>query len=274
MFVSESYFTISDFAHLMGISRQTLIYYDRIGLFHPIKTLDNQYRLYSRNQINVISLICMLKEMNVPLNEIKTIVENISPDTALAILEKKQQEAEEKRRRFQILEEMIHLRIEQITLGKEILNAPPPAFSIIEVKEKIPLYLGQAINCPQQSITDDMYIDFYAECEAKSLPLIFSGGQMKRKEDIIAGRTDIVSHMCFSLKDTICANGAMPKGKYAVGYACGNCQDNADSYKKLLSFIKENSLQIIGNAYEEYLLDELSESHPRRFVMKIMIQVA
>ena len=37
----------------------------------------------------------------------------------------------------------------------------------------------------------------------------------------------------------------------------------------MLSYIEENGLEIIGNAYEEYLLDELAES----FVMQVMIQV-
>ncbi len=30
-------FSISEFAALMGVSRQTLIYYDRIGLFRPAR---------------------------------------------------------------------------------------------------------------------------------------------------------------------------------------------------------------------------------------------
>lgn len=40
-------------------------------------------------------------------------------------------------------------------------------------------------------------------------------------------------------------------------------------YRQMLSYIEENGLEIIGNAYEEYLLDELAES----FVMQVMIQV-
>ena len=108
--VLNNFFTISDFAKLMGISRQTLIYYDRIGLFKPINVLNNKYRLYSRSQINVISLILMLSEMGVPLKKIKTIVDHISPDTAIEILRKQQKEAEEKLYRYRMLENMIRLR--------------------------------------------------------------------------------------------------------------------------------------------------------------------
>ena len=32
-------------------------------------------------------------------------------------------------------------------------------------------------------------------------------------------------------------------------------------------------MKIVGNAYEEYLIDELAEGDPDRFVMRVMIQV-
>lgn len=271
---SNGFFTISDFAKLMGISRQTLIYYDRIGLFKPIKTLDNGYRLYSRSQINVISLISMLGEMGVPLKEIKGIVDSISPDAAIEILKKQRNEAEEKLRRLRMLEEMISHRIDQITAGKELSEQQIPSFSVREIQEDIPLYIGKAINQPLGDITDDFIIDFYAKCETQSFPLIFSGGQMKSKENIMAGRTDIISNMCFTLKAPAGANAVIPKGLYAVGYVHGDYGNTEHIYGELLSFIDEKGLKIAGNAYEEYLLDELAESDPDKFVMRIMIQTA
>lgn len=267
------FFTISDFAKLMGISRQTLIYYDRIGLFKPIKTMGNKYRLYSKSQINVISLISMLSEMGVPLKEIKAVVDNISPDTAIEILNKQRNEAVEKLQRFRMLEEMISLRIEQITFGKEVSEKAIPPFSVMEFKEDIPLYVGEDINCSLGDIADDVIINFYAKCEKLNFPLIFSGGLLKSRENIIAGKSEIISNMCFTLKDSVSANAVIPKGLYAVGYVYGDYGDTADIYKDLLSFIDEKGMKIIGNAYEEYLLDELAESEPNNFVRRIMIQI-
>lgn len=270
---SNNFFTISDFAKLMGISRQTLIYYDHIGLFKPAAVLNNGYRLYARSQINVISLISMLGEMGVPLKEIKAIVDNISPDTAIEILKKQRNEAEEKLRRFRMLEEMISKRIEQITIGKGVSETTLPCFSVTEVNEDIPLYVGEEIDCAIGNIVDDFVIGFYTKCEEQNFPLIFSGGQMKTKENIISGRTDIVSNMCFTLKDAAGANSKIPKGLYAVGYVHGDYGNTEDIYKDMLAFIAEKGMKVAGNAYEEYLLDELAESNPDNFIMKIMIQV-
>lgn len=270
---SNSFFTISDFAKIMGVSRQTLIYYDRIGLFKPAKVLGNGYRLYSRSQINVISLISMLGEMGVPLKKIKAIVDDISPDTAIEILKKQQKEAEEKLRRLRILEELISHRIDQITAGKEIAGAPVPTFFITEIKKDIPLYVGEEIDSTLDDVADNCIISFYARCEELNIPLIFSGGQMKSMENIMAGRTGVVSNMCFTLKNDEGANSVIPKGKYAVGYVHGDYGNTDHIYGALLSFIKENGMRVAGNAYEEYLLDELAESDPANFIMRIMIRV-
>ena len=62
---------ISEMAALHGITRQTLILYDKNGLLKPVKVADNGYRYYSVEQIPRLRQICLLKEMGVPLAEIR-----------------------------------------------------------------------------------------------------------------------------------------------------------------------------------------------------------
>ncbi len=270
---SDKYFSISDFAKLVGVTRQTLLYYDRIDLFKPIKTLENGYRVYSRTQINIFSLIYMLGEMGVPLKEIKQIVERISPDTAIEVLKKQQCEVQKKVQKLEMLEGMMALRMEQIALGREILERPDPDISITELSADTPVYLGERIDCSWEAVTDEMLIDFYTRCEARGLPMIFSGGLMKRREMLQLGELTQISQMFCRLRDSRGSNAVIPRGSYAVAYAKGAYANVGEAYSRILSYIKEARLQIIGNAYEEYLLDELAESHPERFVVRIMVQV-
>ena len=270
---TNNFFTISDFAKLMGISRQTLIYYDRIGLFKPIKTLKNGYRLYSQSQINIINLILMLSEMGVPLKEIKSIINRISPDTAIKVLEKQRLEAQKQLRRLKMLEEMMTLRIKQITLGKTISEKPALPVCFIEISKDIPLYLSKTLNCSWNDISESEIIAFYSKCEALKFPLIFSGGQVKSWENILTDRTDIISNIGFRLSSRTDANSVIPKGTYAVGYVRGNCENTGSIYREMLSYIEKNGRRITGNAYEEYLIDELSEVDPSKFVMKILIRI-
>ena len=68
----NEYLQISVMASIHNISRQTLIYYDKIGLFKPHHIDENGYRYYSVYQIPYLREICFLKSIGVDLERIKT----------------------------------------------------------------------------------------------------------------------------------------------------------------------------------------------------------
>lgn len=135
------------------------------------------------------------------------------------------------------------------------------------------IYIGDSVNFTFNDIPDDFIISFYSKCEKLNFPLIFSSGNLKIKDNIIKKDTEIISNMFLILKDSTGANSIIPKGKYVISYANGDYGNTNYIYKNMFEFISKNKLKIIGNLYEEYLLDELAESNPNKFVMKIMVQV-
>lgn len=64
-------YTISEMANIFNVTRQTLIYYDKIGLFRPAVVNEKGYRFYSPTQIPLMRLICMLRDLGVELDEIQ-----------------------------------------------------------------------------------------------------------------------------------------------------------------------------------------------------------
>ena len=77
----KEYFAISEMASIFGISRQTLIYYDKIGLFKPAKVNEKGYRLYAPTQIPYLRLICLLAELGLSLDEIRELMVNADVKT-------------------------------------------------------------------------------------------------------------------------------------------------------------------------------------------------
>ena len=65
-------FTVGELAKLHNLSKQTLIFYDKIGLFKP-KIIDsnNNYRYYTSEQLEVLDSILILREIGIPIKEIK-----------------------------------------------------------------------------------------------------------------------------------------------------------------------------------------------------------
>lgn len=64
-------FTTGEFAKLCNVRKDTLFYYDEIGLLKPEIIQDNGYRYYSANQLYLFDVISMLKECGTPLKEIR-----------------------------------------------------------------------------------------------------------------------------------------------------------------------------------------------------------
>ena len=58
----ERYIKTGEFAKLVGVTKHTLFYYDKIGLFSPEIKLENGYRFYSFDQLDVFDVIQTLRE--------------------------------------------------------------------------------------------------------------------------------------------------------------------------------------------------------------------
>ena len=62
---------IKEFADFCSISVRALHLYDRLGLFHPMKTESNGYRYYDTEQMRELNTIISFKKVGFSLKEIK-----------------------------------------------------------------------------------------------------------------------------------------------------------------------------------------------------------
>lgn len=69
--MTEELFKITEFAKIANTNRKTLQYYDEIGLFSPAYVAENGYRYYSLLQLDQLALIAVLRDLGLPLREIK-----------------------------------------------------------------------------------------------------------------------------------------------------------------------------------------------------------
>lgn len=100
----QSIYSISEMAEIHGISRQTLLYYDRIGLFRPAWTeAANGYRRYTLEQCPLLREIRLLVKLNVPLAEIRDYLQGKDLPRIKALLE---EQKEKTRRRLEELKEI------------------------------------------------------------------------------------------------------------------------------------------------------------------------
>lgn len=68
-------YTISQIAKKYGLSRSTLLYYDKIGLLSPGQRSGSDYRLYSEADCKKMDEIARLKSAGVGLQDIRSLIE-------------------------------------------------------------------------------------------------------------------------------------------------------------------------------------------------------
>ncbi len=72
--------TVKEISKLTGISVRALHYYDEIGLLKPTDKSEVGYRLYDDKALETLQQILFFREFDIPLKEIKAVVENPNLD--------------------------------------------------------------------------------------------------------------------------------------------------------------------------------------------------
>jgi DNA-binding transcriptional MerR regulator len=69
---------------MSGVSARTLRYYDEIGLLKPIRVASSGYRIYGQKEVDRLQQILFYRELEFPLEEIKTLLSASDFDTERA----------------------------------------------------------------------------------------------------------------------------------------------------------------------------------------------
>jgi DNA-binding transcriptional MerR regulator len=78
-------FRITELARQFGLSRSTLLYYDRIGLLKPSGRNGAGYRLYSRSDRERLEAVCSFRQAGLEIAEIRSIMAAAADDTIAVI---------------------------------------------------------------------------------------------------------------------------------------------------------------------------------------------
>ena len=80
-------YTVKDLARLTGLTPRTLRYYDSIGLLCPRRDRDNDYRLYGSGEVDRLQQILLYRDMGLPLEEIRKLLDAPGFDREAALRE-------------------------------------------------------------------------------------------------------------------------------------------------------------------------------------------
>jgi effector-binding domain-containing protein len=254
------------------VKKQTLFHYDDIGIFTPELKKDNQYRYYSYTQLELFHVISILKELEMPLKDIKTYLDARSPDGLIHLLEKQVGIVDSK------LEDLIWLRDFLNTKIKLTRDAIAVEAGIVHVEELVNDEF--LISTPYNDSDDDKKIvqavtEHLNFCHSQNIYSAYSIGGMIPSTQVPTREYYNYSHFYTKLnKDQYPAsNCTKPRGKYAVIYHMGGFDNIYNSYEELEKYLESHQYSRGDYFYEDVILDELAMKGPENYVLKISIQI-
>jgi DNA-binding transcriptional MerR regulator len=141
--------TVKELSELTGISVRTLHYYDEIGLFSPTQKSEAGYRLYDDKAVETLQQILFFREFDIPLKEIKAVMENPALDRKQILrMQKKMLMAKKER-----MERLI-ASIDDILKGENRMD-----FTVFNEQEISTMYHDMVtnMNAEQKAIFIDRY---------------------------------------------------------------------------------------------------------------------
>lgn len=260
-------FTTGEFAQRFGIKKDTLFYYDRIGLFHPAGVNDNGYRYYTVEQLDVFWMLQSLRELNFPIKTLKHYINTPSPEELIALSKDQLSILKEEIKK---LEQIQWLLSNIVSNSEEALSAPLNEITLMMLPDEPVLYSNPL---PQKNdISTEEWFNFNDHFlkKAELKGPAYAGSTVSRK-DLEAGIFERIDRLFVRRKGA--TSQLKPAGLYAVTYHKGPYESPKDIYEPFLSKLKEKGLMICGDAYEEYLLDKLAVQDTTDFMIKISIAV-
>ncbi|MCM1545101.1 MAG: MerR family transcriptional regulator [Ruminococcus sp.] len=81
-----SKFTTGEIAKLCGVSVRTVQYYDSRGILKPSELSEGGRRLYSHQDVELMKVICFLRELGLPIKSIGELIAEEHPEDVISIL--------------------------------------------------------------------------------------------------------------------------------------------------------------------------------------------
>ncbi len=270
----DNLFSIGELSKYQNISKQTLIFYDKIGLFRPAYVdPNNGYRYYSSQQIDYLDTILIMKKIGFSLTEIREHMQHYNIDSSLIALRKQITAIDRHIQELRLIRSRLLHRCTQMENAKIYKEKENPV--IIE-KMDVQYILFHEVEQPYSlreiSIATKKC---FADSFQKGLPIFFQCGVVVPFRHIIEERFTEASFAFLPIEETNQVSNIkrLPAGECVSVYHVGNYLSIGRSYQKILDYCKFHSIQIVSDSYEFCINDYITTYDENEYITKIMFYI-
>ena len=287
----KDYLTIKEFSKLSGLEETTLRYWDDIGLFSPARrNPENNYRYYTPEQIMVVNFITVLSNLNVQLKTISKLGKKRTPDNIIDLIENQETQFDLDMNKLKDSYSIMHARRELISYAlklekgyravngrrvdfdksaKEGVWVDENTISILH-KRKTSIIIGPRNNKEKGKPFYENFIKFCDKSNELRLNLNYPIGEIHDSFESFLEMPGAPDYY-FSMDPS--GNSSNKEGNYLVGFQRGYYGEFSDLPERMEKYIAENSLKPRGPVYTIYLVDEVCETDPNRYLAQVCVAV-
>lgn len=267
------HFKSKELADLFNTTIDTLRYYEKIGLLHPIRNPENNYRYFTSSDIETLGIVMELLRLRFPLSEIKELVTTRSVDQTLSMLHK-----EEIALKQQISQPETTLSSIQSRIGfmNHILyETPLETIQLQHFPER------NSIKISDEDIEEDIFeisIVKYMKENSITVPLVGACDFYALDlEHFLKTQELIVRGVFYYTNDNhYNHNYTLPAGSYLT-LAFLSKKESDLSYKflnELIDYMNDHNLTPKSDIYSFYMIDETESSNKEEHIIELQVLVS
>ncbi|MFZ5969343.1 MAG: MerR family transcriptional regulator [Bacillota bacterium] len=267
-------YTIGQFSKIGKVSCKMLRHYDKIELFRPsFVHPDNQYRFYTKEQVQDILFINRLKMYGFSLEEIKQILESRQSQYLQEMMESKAKQLAEEIKSHQFVLQEIHEQIEKLKKG----------VNIMERRTKYDIQTAELKGFTVLSIRNTTSMENISSVIGKVFENIHRNGlrvtghvmTIYYDQDFDPESADV--EVCVPVdrefKSENISTRTLEGGLHVYTTHIGPYSEVGEAYGELMDWIKEEGYEITGAPFEKYIKGPEAQRSPKDFVTEVYFPV-
>ena len=266
----KDYYKIGEISKIYGIGRDSLMYYEDIGILKPFRD-KNGYRMYKLSDIWRLNLIKELRSLNFPMKKIKEYLDDRNIESTKEILNTEIILIDEKIEELLSYKKNIMKRLD--TISYELRNLNLYEIDLVYINKRKALELNA-------NITKDEEFDFLIQKLQKDYENRFTilgnnniGSSFcldKIKQGIY---NEFKSVFCFLEDEEEIYNIIFNEGYYLTLTYRGEYKNNKQHINKMFKYIEEKGYKVISDPIEIYKIDIHETEDINEFITEIQIPV-
>lgn len=267
----KDYYKIGEISKIYNIGRDSLMYYEEIGILKPIRD-SNNYRLYTMNDIWKLNLIKELRTFDFSMEKIKEYISNRTVDSTMEMLQEEINLIDSKIEELILLKNNVLKRMENINYVKDTEELDK--VKVIHLSERKALRLNGEIRRDEE--VDYLIKKLQKKNEDKFYLLGNTKvGAIYNLESLYKGiYNEYKSVFCLLDSNENNYNLLLKEGHYASISYKGPYDSNKKYIEKLFDFISKNNYKILSDPIETYKIDIHETNFSEEFITEVQIQIS